>query len=163
MLPSRGVTSRSVTTWSAKNQILSDKQSNYLNGVDYSVLEERYDKQAGGQFVSLETIELVFRQHLADDADISLSLGMENKLGELGDPSLQAHHQSCVDAKALLERISKEESAEDFYQQLDLHLIQLYLKRELFFKELSINGKLQRQQKPGGIDGVSAGIFSVIY
>lgn len=111
--------------------------------------------------MSLETIELDFIQHLANDADISLSLGMENNLGELGDPGMQAHHQSISNAKALLERISKEDTVENFYQRLDLHLIQLYLKRELFFKELSFNGKLQRQQKPGGIDGISAGIFQL--
>lgn len=110
--------------------------------------------------MSFQTIETQFKNFLSQDPDTSISLGMTNKLGELSKPDIDTHRRRMSAAKELLDNI-KLETSESFYQNLDLKLMSLYLKKEIFFGTLEINGKLQRQQKPGGVDGISEGVFQL--
>jgi uncharacterized protein (DUF885 family) len=110
--------------------------------------------------MTFESIETLYKEYLATDPDKSMSLGMTNKLGELSDPSLAAHYKRIDETKALLAKIENETS-EDFYQSLDLKLMALDLKQSLFRDTLTFNGKLQRQQHPKGVDGISQGILQL--
>jgi hypothetical protein len=101
-----------------------------------------------------------FLDHLRADVDVSVGLGLPDHLHRLGDPSLDAHWQSVDDAKALLDDID-ESRANDFYEGLDLQLIRSHLQQDLFFKTLENHGELQRRRKPGGVDGISEGIFQL--
>ncbi len=110
--------------------------------------------------MSFHAIESSFKQYLADDAETSISLGMSNKLGELSDPSMASHKARLSDAKQLLEKIH-DEKAEEFYNNLDLRLMSLHLQQDIFFNTLEFNDKLQRRQKPCGVDGISEGVFQL--
>ncbi|MFT5691345.1 MAG: hypothetical protein ACI92E_000673 [Oceanicoccus sp.] len=110
--------------------------------------------------MSLQSIESSFKKYLANDAETSISLGMSNKLGELSDPSMSSHARRLSDAQQLLREIDNEKTA-DFYVNLDLRLISLYLQQDIFFDTLTFNGKLQKQQQPSGVDGISEGIFQL--
>jgi hypothetical protein len=110
--------------------------------------------------MSLQSIESSFKKYLANDAETSISLGMSNKLGELSDPSMSSHARRLSDAQQLLREIDNEKTA-GFYVNLDLRLISLYLQQDIFFDTLTFNGKLQKQQQPSGVDGISEGIFQL--
>jgi hypothetical protein len=101
-----------------------------------------------------------FLDHLRSDVDVSVSLGLPDHLHRLGDPSLESHWRSVDDARALLDGID-ENRADNFYEALDLGLIRRHLQQDLFFKTLENHGELQRRRKPGGVDGVSEGIFQL--
>lgn len=103
-----------------------------------------------------------FFQYLKSDTDTSVSLGLTDKLDQLGDPSLSAHNNSIAVAQSLLDKLErKKEPLVDYYQQLDIDLIKLHLQQDVFFKTLTIEGDLQRSLKPSGVDGISAGIFQL--
>ena len=101
-----------------------------------------------------------FFEHLRSDVDVSVGLGLTDHLHRLGDPSLEAHWRSVDDTMALLDDVD-ESRANDFYERLDLQLIRRHLQQDLFFKTLKNHGELQRRRKPGGVDGVSEGIFQL--
>jgi uncharacterized protein (DUF885 family) len=108
----------------------------------------------------LDEINDRFLDHLRADVDIGVGLGLPDHLHRLGDPSLEAHRRSVDDARALLDDID-ESRTDDFYEALDLQLIRRYLQQDVFFKTLENHGELQRRRKPGGVDGVSQGIFQL--
>lgn len=108
----------------------------------------------------LDTINDRFLDYLRADADVSMALGLPDHLDQLGDPSLEAHWASVEHARELLADID-EDQAEDFYARLDLGLIRRYLQLDLFFKTLENHGELQRRRRPGGVDGISEGIFQL--
>jgi hypothetical protein len=108
----------------------------------------------------LDDINDRFLNHLRADVDVSVGLGLPDHLHRLDDPSLEAHWRSVDDARALLDEID-EGRVSDFYGSLDLQLIRRYLQQDLFFKTLENHGELQRRRKPGGVDGVSGGIFQL--
>ena len=87
--------------------------------------------------MSFQTVESSFKHYLASDAETSISLGMSNKLGDLSDPSLASHEVRLSDAEQLLNKIQNEEP-EDYYTDLDLRLISLYLKQDVFFNKSSV-------------------------
>jgi hypothetical protein len=101
-----------------------------------------------------------FLEYLKSDADVSMALGLPDNLARLGDPSIEALTLATTRARTLLKAID-EDRAGGFYQQLDLQLIRHHLQRDIFFNTLEINGELQRCQKPGGVDGISEGIFQL--
>ena len=101
-----------------------------------------------------------FLDYLRNDVDTSVSLGLPDHLHQLGDPSLEAHWQSVDNARALLSELENT-TADDFYQALDIDLMQRYLKKEIFFKTLENHGELQRKRMPHGVDGVSEGVFQL--
>ena len=110
--------------------------------------------------IKFEDITRRFLDYLRDDVDTSVSLGLPDHLHRLGDPSLDAHWQSVEKARALLAELENT-TAEDFYEALDIDLMQRHLQKELFFKTLENHGELQRKRKPAGVDGVSEGIFQL--
>ena len=105
-------------------------------------------------------VEEQFKRYVLADAETSMALGAEKFTGQLGDASLQQHHQRVVDAKALLATL-KAQQVESFEQQLDLELMQHHLQKDIFFAELQLHGEPQRCRKPQGVDGISAGIFQL--
>ena len=106
------------------------------------------------------TISQDFKRFVLSDADTSMGLGDNSYLDQLGDPSLDHLESTTAQAKALLKTI-KNCSVDDFDQQLDLDLITRYLKQQIFFAELEQDGQPQRRRKPGGVDGISEGIFQL--
>jgi len=78
----------------------------------------------------------------------------------LGDPSLAAMQVRGDAARQLLETLILTD-ASGFDEQLNLDLMQRYLKRKLFFDGLMQHGELQRRRRPLGVDGISAGIFQL--
>ena len=110
--------------------------------------------------VSFQTVEKLFKQFVLADADSSMGLGDSSHLDQLGDPSLEHLAASTDKAKILLCDIEVCCVA-DFNQQLDLDLMSRYLKQQIFFAELEQSGQPQRCRKPGGIDGISEGIFQL--
>lgn len=105
-------------------------------------------------------IEKEFITNLQNDIDFSVHLGLEEHLDTLDDPSLEHYEKTCAQCKALLAKIDHSQVT-DFEEQIDLLLIQRFLERSIFFLELQINGELQRRQKPGGINGITGGIFQI--
>ncbi len=109
---------------------------------------------------NFQAIESRFKQFVLADADASMGLGDTSFLDQLGNPSLKQLNEDTAQAKALLIDI-KNCSTEGFEQQLDLDLITRHLKQQVFFAELEQSGQPQRRRQPGGIDGISAGIFQL--
>jgi hypothetical protein len=105
-------------------------------------------------------IEAQFKHFVLADAETSMGLGDSQFLGDLGDPSLQGMLDDTVEAKKLLVEIEAFKS-HDFEQTLDLDLMARYLGQQIFFSELQQHGQPQRRRKPGGVDGISAGIFQL--
>jgi uncharacterized protein (DUF885 family) len=101
-----------------------------------------------------------FKKFVLSDADTSMGLGDSRYLDQLGDPSLGHLRKTTAHAKALLKTLEKC-SADSFNQALDIDLMARYLKQQIFFAELEQSGQLQRCRKPGGIDGISEGIFQL--
>ena len=97
---------------------------------------------------------------IRDHVDLSVELGLPDHLHRLGDPSLASTNRNVERARALMEQID-ESRGEGFYEQLDLGLIKLYLQQWVFFDTLELNGQPLRCQKPGGVDGISEGIFQL--
>ncbi len=106
------------------------------------------------------SIQSQFKQYVLADADTSMSLGAIDYLGQLGDPSLEHMHEDTRLAKELLAKIQSCQGA-GFDEQLDLDLMSRYLAQHIFFNELSQHGQPQRCRQPGGVDGISAGIFQL--
>jgi len=94
------------------------------------------------------------------DADTSMSLGGSDYLGQLGDPSLEHMQEDTRLAKELLLKIENSQGT-GFDEQLDLDLMSRYLRQHIFFNELNQHGQPQRRRQPGGVDGISAGIFQL--
>jgi hypothetical protein len=105
-------------------------------------------------------IEAQFKHFVLADAETSMGLGDSRFLGDLGDPSLQGMLDDTAEAKKLLADIEAFKS-NDFEQTLDLDLMARYLGQQIFFSELQQHGQPQRRRKPGGVDGISAGIFQL--
>jgi hypothetical protein len=101
-----------------------------------------------------------FKRFVLSDADTSMGLGDNSYLDQLGDPSLNHLNKNTAAAKILLATIESY-LGDDFDQQLDIDLMTRYLKQKIFFAELEQYGELQRCRKPGGIDGISEGIFQL--
>ncbi len=101
-----------------------------------------------------------FKQFVLSDADASMGLGDTSHLDILSDPSLNHLYATTAQAKTLLANIESCH-VEDFDQQLDIDLMIRYLKQKIFFAELEQDGEPQRCRQPGGIDGISEGIFQL--
>ncbi len=112
------------------------------------------------QSIQSQSIQSQFKQYVLSDADTSMSLGGSDYLGQLGDPSLEHMHEDTRLAKELLVKIENNQGA-DFDERLDLDLMSRYLRQHIFFNELNQHGQPQRRRQPGGVDGISAGIFQL--
>ncbi|MFT7372432.1 MAG: hypothetical protein ACI9T9_001117 [Oleiphilaceae bacterium] len=101
-----------------------------------------------------------FKNFVLADADTSMGLGDSRYLDQLGDPSLDSLRNRTAQAKALLTTLEKY-SGDSFDQKLDIDLMARYLKQLIFFAELEQSGQPQRCRKPGGVDGISEGVFQL--
>ena len=101
-----------------------------------------------------------FKLFVLSDADTSMGLGHTSHLDQLGNPSLQQLKHDTAQAKTILASLENC-VGEDFNQQLDLELMARYLKQQIFFAELEQDGQPQRCRQPGGVDGISEGIFQL--
>jgi hypothetical protein len=101
-----------------------------------------------------------FKFFVLSDADTSMGLGHTSHLDQLGDPSLQQLEHDTAQAKTILTSLENC-AGEDFNQQLDLELMARYLKQQIFFAELEQDDQPQRCRQPGGVDGISEGIFQL--
>jgi hypothetical protein len=101
-----------------------------------------------------------FKNFVLADADTSMSLGDSRYLDQLGDPSLDHLRNTTAQAKTLLTTLEKC-SVDSFDQKLDIDLMARYLKQQIFFAELEQSGQPQRCRKPGGVDGISEGVFQL--
>ena len=101
-----------------------------------------------------------FKLFVLSDADTSMGLGHTSHLDQLGNPSLQQLKHDTAQAKTILASL-EHCVGEDFNQQLDLELMARYLKQQIFFAELEQDGQPQRCRQPGGVDGISEGIFQL--
>jgi len=101
-----------------------------------------------------------FKNFVLSNPDTSMGLGNNSHLDQLADPSLEQLKNDTAQAKTLLVVIENC-STDDFNQQLDIDLMARYLKQQIFFAELEQDGQPQRCRKPGGVDGISEGIFQL--
>lgn len=101
-----------------------------------------------------------FQNYVLADADTSMSLGTSTHLAQLGDPSLEFSQARNRAAKTLLSEASNVQTS-DFDEQLNIDLMSRHLRLDIFFDELTQHGQPQRRRKPGGVDGISAGIFQL--
>ncbi len=100
---------------------------------------------------------------LAYDPNTCVELGLDDKLDQLPDPSLQAQARHREQAEALQARAERfAATAEDFHQRLDARLIALSAGRLALQYGLAFNGALQIQQLPDAGEQISSGIFYLV-
>lgn len=101
-----------------------------------------------------------FQAYVLDDAETSMALGTTTHLAQLGDPSLEFAQARNQAAQALLSEAAHVQTS-NFDEQLNIDLMSRHLRLDIFFDELTQHGQPQRRRKPGGVDGISAGIFQL--
>lgn len=109
----------------------------------------------------MQNIEKAFLEYLKSDVDISMALGLPDHLGELGDPGIESLKMRNIRGRTFLAEIESEPVPEDFHAQIDLDLMKRFVKLDLFFNELTLDGELRRERLPMGVDGISEGIFQL--
>src|SRR5689334_11109586 len=83
-----------------------------------------------------------FHRHFSRDANRCLTLGVDEKAGELPDPSLAEQGARRAEAEELLARMPLADPEHDFDGSLDLDLARLTLRAELDSDALVYNGLL---------------------
>ncbi|ROS00229.1 uncharacterized protein (DUF885 family) [Sinobacterium caligoides] len=106
------------------------------------------------------SLEIKFRQFILSDVAGNIGLGDDAYLDQLGDPSLEYQASRTAEAKALIAKLEAT-SSDDAEQRLDLELMALKLKKDVFFDELTQHGQPQRRRMPNGVGGISAGVFQL--
>lgn len=100
---------------------------------------------------------------LTADSNTCLELGLEERLNELPDPSLEAFLARRKQAEQLLEQASTlHAQLSDFDQKLDVELIALAARQYALDKSLVFNDKLEIEQLPNAGDEISTGIFYLV-
>lgn len=101
-----------------------------------------------------------YRDLLAIDANTCVELGIDLRLDELPDPSLDfLQRQSAAAAKLQEAAEDFANRADDFHQQLDARLIALDCSRLQLHNGLRMGGRLQAEQLPDAGEAISSGIF----
>ncbi len=104
--------------------------------------------------------EADFHAYFTTDPNACVNLGVNDRLDELPDPSLETSEKRVGEARALLERTNLlKESTQDFDTKLDLDLAALMLQREIHDSTYTFNGRTMLQQKPTAGDDIGNGIF----
>ena len=108
----------------------------------------------------MKTFEADFHAHFTRDPNACVALGVDARLDQLPDPSLDASAAQVTEARALLQRsLELASDAEEFDTKLDLDLAQLMLEREIHDRTYTFNGRTMLQQKPTAGDDIGNGIF----
>lgn len=101
-----------------------------------------------------------FHALLTRDANARLALGVDERLGELPDPSLEAAQARVQDARALRRRFAEIDTTSlDFDSQLDIDLACLRLDEVAHTGSLSYNGRPHLAQLPSAGDDIGDGLF----
>lgn len=101
-----------------------------------------------------------FHDHFTADPNARVVMGVDERLGELPDPSLAALDADVAAARGLLSQLA--EIATDtlsFDESLDLELAQLALERQVHDATYAFNGRRAICQKPTAGDDIGDGIF----
>lgn len=101
-----------------------------------------------------------FHEHRASNPNVRVQLGIDERLGELPDPSLAAAREREANARRLLGEIGRVPTqALGFSDRLDLELARLMLDSEVFDLGLELGGRPLLQQQPRAGDELGDGIF----
>jgi len=101
-----------------------------------------------------------FHEHRCESPNARVQLGVEGRLGELPDPSLEYARQRERRARRLLADIALVPAAElGFDDHLDLDLARLTLEAEVFDLGLELDGQPLLAQQPRAGDEIGDGIF----
>jgi uncharacterized protein (DUF885 family) len=101
-----------------------------------------------------------YHAYLARDPNTCINLGIDQRLGELPDPSAAAQERKARDARALLERLDAlDPAALDFDQALDADLARLTLQARIHKATHTFNGRTRHAQLPSAGDDLGDGIF----
>ena len=103
-----------------------------------------------------------FHTHMTRDPNDCVLLGVEKRLDELPDPSLEQLDDEIAEAGDLIIRAQgMDRSALDFDSTLDLDLAILQLESRKHLNSLTFNGRRTAQQMPTAAREISQGIFSM--
>ncbi|MFT5685797.1 MAG: hypothetical protein ACI8RZ_006751, partial [Myxococcota bacterium] len=101
-----------------------------------------------------------FHAHFTVDANARIVMGIDERLGELPDPSLAGLDATVASARRLLASIAEIDTAGlSFDDDLDLDLARLALEREIHDATYTFNGRRAICQKPTAGDDIGDGIF----
>lgn len=110
----------------------------------------------------IEYSELIqkFHRYFLQDGNACVSLGINEKLDDLPDPSIEAITQRITEGQILLgELLSFPRGVLAFDEMLDLDLAILTVEFEVYQHTYTFNEKNQWQQKPTAGDDISNGLF----
>jgi len=109
---------------------------------------------------SLDRFAQDYHQHLLEDANTCVSMGVDERLGELPDPSAAAHEARASRARGLLARLNAmDRAALDFDGNLDADLARLTLEAQVHRATHTFNGRTCHAQRPSAADDIGDGIF----
>lgn len=109
---------------------------------------------------SLDRFAQDYHQHLLEDANTCVSMGVDERLGELPDPSAAAHEARASRARGLLARLNAmDRAALDFDGNLDADLARLTLEARVHRATHTFNGRTCHAQRPSAADDIGDGIF----
>jgi uncharacterized protein (DUF885 family) len=101
-----------------------------------------------------------FHAHRSENPNARVQLGVDERLGELPDPSLEHAAQRGRNARRLIEQLGTlDRSALGFDERLDLELAQLMLEAEVFDLSFEFNERTTLPQQPRAGDEIGDGIF----
>ena len=101
-----------------------------------------------------------FHDYFTRDGNACISLGINQQLDDLPDPSLEGIDLTIEEGKKLLAELrSFPRGVLEFDAMLDLDLAILGVEFEVYNHTYTFNGKTQLQQKPTAGDDISDGIF----
>ena len=103
-----------------------------------------------------------FHSHLTRDPNACVLLGVEKRLDNLPDPSLEQLDNELAEARALVTRAQGiDRSSLDFDSALDLDLASLQLEARIHRNSLTFNSRRTAQQMPTAGRDISQGIFAM--
>lgn len=101
-----------------------------------------------------------YHRHETRNPNACVNLGVDQKLGDLPDPSLAARESGLADAQTLLqEATALLEGDHDFDTQLDVELASLGLRAQIHGDTYRFAGQRRLEQTPTGADEIGDGIF----
>ena len=101
-----------------------------------------------------------YHEHLLEDPNACVSLGVERRLDELPDPSASAFEARARRARALLTRLDTiDRDSLDFDSALDADLARLTLQAGIHEVTHTFNGRTRQAQLPSAGDDLGDGIF----
>ncbi len=109
---------------------------------------------------SYDAFVSAFHDHASRDPNVCVNKGIERRLDELPDPSLEEARSSAAEASSLASQARSLPAEElPFDQALDLELAALMLDAEVQRRSQQLNGKAELTQMPRAGDEIGDGIF----